>query len=377
MSELDLNSQGRKERVSTYTGSGVDRIEREKSRALVSQLLKSHSNGSHSLELPFSRIFPWKGNDGEYHDLQIEGVGTKVLLAELARDYSTIGIDGVAMVVNDVIRSGATPFLLSDVIHISKSVPGIVKEIVTGVEKGSKISGAILCAGETGDVKELLHHPLSNGSLPFDLIVSCLGMVAKEKIIKGNVAEGDCILGIESSGIHSNGLTLARKLLLKNWGGEFDPDKTPEGLARTILRELLEPTRIYVAALLKAIESAQVKAAVHITGDGYAKFSRIVDFQKNNSISTGFSFKLHSPSGVFNLVYETAKKARKPLTLEEMYMTFNMGFGFGIIVHPRDADLILDLLNKYYPAEKIGVVTRSRGIKIELPRHDKPLVLSR
>ncbi|MCL5069100.1 MAG: AIR synthase related protein, partial [Thaumarchaeota archaeon] len=198
--------------------------------------------------MPFGLVYPAKTPSGTYYDLQIEGIGTKTLIAELTGNYETIGIDAVAMAVNDVIRSGAHPMLLSDAIHIAES-DRKVGSLIRGVRAGAKLSGCILASGETGNVAELLHGEISKSSPPFDLIVSCLGIAKKSELIMGEISSGDSIIGLRSSGIHSNGLSLARKVLLKPWGGKFDPWFKPPTIRRSVVEELLEPTKINTDAI--------------------------------------------------------------------------------------------------------------------------------
>ena len=164
----------------TYASTGVNRSSREKSRDdIASRLFRDSVRYPFGkpVRLPFGLVYPAKTPSGTYYDLQIEGVGTKTLLAELTGNYDTVGIDAVAMAVNDVISSGARPMLLSDAIHISKSDK--VGSLIRGVRAGAKTSGCILASGETGNVAELLHNEINKSSPPFDLMVSCLGIAKK------------------------------------------------------------------------------------------------------------------------------------------------------------------------------------------------------
>ena len=183
------------------------------------------------MHLPYSNIFPYTKNT--YLDLTIEGVGTKVLLAQLAEKYDTIGVDAVAMAVNDVIRSGATPLAISDNIHAQASNPKLVKEWLEGIAKGADESECPVVSGEIGDVAEIIKG-LTEGA-GFDMVVAAIGQVAKPDIITGkSIKAGDAIIGLRSSGLHSNGITLARKILFKQWGGKYEPHAVPDGLNREI-----------------------------------------------------------------------------------------------------------------------------------------------
>src|SRR5487761_61486 len=365
--------ESRQPRLS-YAKAGVVRSIRERSRARISPMLrkdwKNYVYGG-PLELPFGPVFPISPRRDAFFDLQIEGIGTKTLLAEMdSEGYSSIGVDGVAMVVNDVIRSGAMPMLLADAAHLAKSDPTCVESLVKGVMRGARISGCTLASGETGDVAEILHNRLI-GSIgePFDLMVSCLGIVSRGQVVKGRLKEGDVIIGIESSGIHSNGISLARKILLKAWGGKYEPDDIPEELSRSVIKELLEPTRIYAKEVLEGVRRFGLKGAIHITGDGFGKFQRLLDFQVKRSVGNfGIEFDgIRSSGGIFNLIEQTSKAIRKPISKEEMYRTFNMGYGFAVVADCGKADSLVDLFNKYHPARTIGRVTKSGRVVIRYP----------
>jgi phosphoribosylformylglycinamidine cyclo-ligase len=343
----------------SYKESGVDRDLREHSKKAIYRALGNRSiQGGRLIDLPSGSIFSFGRNSTHFYDLQIEGVGTKTLLAEAAGDYRTIGIDGVAMVVNDIIRSGATPILLADCVHISRSEPRILSEILEGVLEGANMSGALLLSGETGDVPDILHQPLhgTEKSPPFDLTVSCLGMVRRTDVISGRIEAGDEIIGLESSGIHSNGISLARRVLLKRWGGKFEGHEKQAGFEDTILGELLTPTRIYAKAILDLAKRTEVRAAVHITGDSFAKFRRLASFQNKRKL--GFSFRLEGEiPPIFRLIFETSRESGSPLHLKEMFRTFNMGYGFAVIVDKSKTELATRILNRHFPSRKIGNVT--------------------
>jgi len=321
------------------------------------------------MSLPFGLIFPQNEKAESFLDFQIEGVGTKTLVAEFAKKYDTIGQDAVAMAVNDVIRSGATPVLLSDALHISHSDRRIVRSILKGVMTGADISDCVLASGETGDVGEILHQSLSPKSTPFDLFVSALGIVDKDRIVHGEINRGDIVIGLESSGIHSNGISLARRLLLKRWGGLYELDDTPLELGKgtSVGEELLRPTRIYAKPLREALRSSHIKAAIHITGDGFSKFRRILDFQLKNPSRLGFEFdSLGESPPIFKLIEGAASRIGSGISKEEMFRTFNMGYGFAVIVSKEDEKSVLDSFNRYRLGRTIGRVTSSAYPKIVL-----------
>ncbi|MCL4518395.1 MAG: phosphoribosylformylglycinamidine cyclo-ligase [Thaumarchaeota archaeon] len=365
-----MTNRPHKKKVLTYASAGVDRSLRDSSRRNITARLVSRSRTyqfGHPIELPFGLIYPSPVEKAMLYDLQIEGVGTKTLLAEMSGDYRSVGIDAVAMTVNDVIRSGANPFLLSDAIHISKSRPQVTRQLVEGVMNGAKKAGCVLASGETGDVPEILHQPLQADSFPFDIMVSAVGFVRKHDIIRGSVSPGDVVIGLESSGIHSNGLTLARKILLRKWGGRYAAWDEPDPLNRPLIEELLEPTKIYAKAITDSQRHVKFKAAVHITGDGLGKFRRLVDWmQRIERRAIGFKFEgMGEIPSIFRLIYETARSNKNFLSSKEMFETFNMGFGFAVVVDKRDADATLDRLNKHCHAVRIGEATREAAISVD------------
>ncbi len=306
-----------------YVEAGVDRKKREEAKAFLKP-----PDGA--IKTPFNLLY--KTLSGGYQVKTSDGVGTKVLLAELAGKHDTIGIDAVAMVVNDCIRCGARPIALTDIIDIQASEPSLIREILKGVEKGAKEADCPLVGGEIADVPELLN-------CSYQINCDCVGEVEKKDIIWGNVKEGDAIIGLPSSGLHSNGLTLARKVLFKKWGGEYDAFDIPTGLQRELVYEALEPTKIYVKALKKARKKVNVKAAVHITGDAYLKFRKL---------GKGFEFFNFKPQPIFKLI-----NAFVPT--DEMFRTFNMGWGFALVVDKKEADSA---------GETIGRVTKGRKVSI-------------
>ena len=354
----------------TYTNAGVDREQRAESKKALKILEDTykHSHYGQVLHLPYGNIFQL--NENTYLDLVIEGVGTKVLLAQLAEKHDTIGIDAVAMAVNDVLRSGATPLAISDNIHAQASNPVLVKEWLKGIAQGATEAECPVTSGEIGDVAEIIKGKTAGAG--FDMVVASIGQVAKDKIITGkNIKPDDPIIGLSSSGLHSNGITLARRILFKEWGGKHDPHARIDGLNRDLVLEALEPTRIYVKPLLKTAENVPIKAAVHVTGEGYLKFNNLTRF----SPGIGFEFTNFKPQPIFRIIQETAKELGLTITDEEMFRTFNMGWGFAIIVDKKDTEKVLSILEKAgTDSQLIGKVTRTQ--KIEIRHEGKRLILS-
>lgn len=344
----------------TYAHAGVDRKLRIKSKKALDLLKKTYcfSRYGKVVKLPYGNIFPFGEN--RYLDFVIEGIGTKVLVAQLAEKYDTIAIDGIAMAVNDVIRSGAKPFAVADNIHAQVSDPKLVREWMKGIVKGATEAECIVPSGEIGDVAELITG-LKKGK-GFDMVFAAIGEVSKNEIIFGyELKPNDAIIGLRSSGIHSNGVSLARKILFKQWGGKYEPYDIPNGLHREVVYEVLEPTEIYVKAMREITKELKVKAAVHITGDAYLKFDRLATFSEG----IGFKFENFKPQSIFELIQHTAVELGGKITDEEMFKTFNMGWGFAVIVDKKDVDEALDVLEKTgVQAEQIGHVTSLEGIQI-------------
>ena len=355
----------------TYAETGVNREVRAESKKALTLLKQTYKFSRYGkvLTLPYGNIFPF-GKD-LFLDLQVEGVGTKVLVAQLAQKYDTIGVDAVALAVNDLIRSGARPLALADNIHAHVSDPELVREWLKGIVKGAVESECVVPSGEIGDVPEIVKGLIKGKG--FDMVVATIGEVHRKKVILGNdVKAGDAVIGLRSSGVHSNGISLARKVLFKQWGGKYEAFEVPEGLDREIVFEILEPMKIYVKPFLQLAEKFEVKGAVHITGDAYLKFDRLMAFNKG----IGFEFNYLKPQPIFKLIQDTARQVKGVISDEEMFKTFNMGWGFAVVVADGVKDEAIDLLQREdVEAAQIGRVTGSG--KIVVKHGGKKLVLSR
>jgi len=354
----------------TYTDAGVNRQQRVESKKALKKLKETYkySKFGEVMRLPYGNVFPISQN--AYLDLVIEGVGTKVLVAQLAEKYDTIGVDAVAMAVNDVIRSGAKPLAIADNIHAQASDPQLVKAWLEGVAKGAAESECPVTGGEIGDVAEVIKGIVEGKG--FDMIIAAVGQVAKKDVITGeNIKPDDPIIGLRSSGLHSNGISLARKILFSQWDGKYKPDVIPDGLGREIASEVLEPTKIYVKPLLKTAQTVKIKAAVHITGDAYLKFNNLTRF----SPDIGFEFDNFKPQPIFGLIQKTALELRYAITDEEMFRTFNMGWGFSIIVDKTEKEKAVSALEKAgAQPEQIGKVTAKQ--KIVIHHKNKKMILA-
>lgn len=258
-----------------------------------------------------------------------DGVGTKIKIAFLMDKHDTVGIDCVAMCVNDIICCGAKPQFFLDYIAIGKNYPEKVAQIVSGVAEGCVQSGCALIGGETAE------HP---GLMPedeYDLAGFSVGVVDKDKILNPDTQKpGDVMIAIKSSGVHSNGFSLIRKV--------FDVDKENlskyyDELGATLGETLLTPTRIYVKAVMSLIDSVKVKSISHITGGGfYENIPR--------SLPKGISAKILRSNvqvlPIFDLIAKTGNIPER-----DMFNTFNMGVGMTVVVDRNDVDEALDVIN--------------------------------
>ena len=274
--------------------------------------------------------------------ISTDGVGTKLLVAQRMDRYDTIGIDCVAMNVNDVLCVGAEPLALVDYLAVEQSEPRLLEAVGKGLYEGARRANVSIVGGELAEVPAIVH-----GERPgfgFDLAATCVGLVPLDRVIDGGKLEaGDVLIGLPSSGIHSNGLTLARQVLLAPGGYRLD-EHVPE-LGRTLGEELLEPTTIYVRDVLEVLRSGiAVHALAHITGDGLLNLARV-------RAPVGYLIEeLPDPPPIFRLIQRMGK-----VPDEEMYRVFNMGIGFCLAVSPDQADAALALLRRFYPgASRLG-----------------------
>lgn len=346
---------------STYAIAGVDRKLRAKSKKTLDVLEATYRFSRYGLvvKLPYGNIFPI-GSD-LFLDLVIEEIGTKVLIAQLADKYDTIGIDGIAMAVNDVIRSGARPLAVADNIHAQLSDPSLIKEWMKGITKGAEEAECVVPSGEIGDVPDLIRGIVKGKA--FDMIFASVGEVHGHSIIFGNnLKPGDIVIGLRSSGIHSNGISLVRRVLFKEWGGAFEPFDVPNGLDRELVYEVLEPTRIYVKPIMKFAASHKVKATVHITGDAYLKFHKLIRCNKG----IGFELDSFEPQSIFSLIQKVCAERREPISDSEMFKTFNLGWGFAVVVDKAVEDEAVDSFERSgVEASSIGKVTDSGKVTIK------------
>ncbi|MDI6689987.1 MAG: phosphoribosylformylglycinamidine cyclo-ligase [Actinomycetota bacterium] len=286
--------------------------------------------------------------------ISTDGVGTKVLIAQMMGKYDTIGIDCVAMNVNDILCVGAEPISMVDYIAVQEPHPDLLEGIGKGLYRGAQMARITIPAGEIAQLKELIKG--KRETYGFDLVGTCVGIVSLDKVIMGqDIQEGDIVLGLESSGIHSNGLTLARQIFFDKMG--FDVNEYFDELGRTIGEELLEPTRIYVPEVTEILNSdLNVKALIHITGDGFLNLTRVAS-------EVGYVINyLPEPPPIFSLIKKLGN-----VTDEEMYKVYNMGIGFCLVMAPDDLAPALEIIKKHdIKGYQIGCVRgRERRIIIE------------
>jgi len=269
-----------------------------------------------------------------------DGVGTKLLVSKALGRYDTVGIDLVAMCVNDILVHGAEPLFFLDYIAVGQLIPEQVAELVAGVAEGCRQAGCALIGGETAEL------PGMYAQGDYDLAGFAVGVAEKEQLITGDkVRAGDVVIGIASSGLHSNGYSLARKALLT---GEGDADRYEEKLGKTVGQELLTPTRIYVSSVRKLLAEIEVHALAHITGGGIpGNLVRMIP-QGLQAVINNSAWEVPP---IFNLIAE-----RGGVDETEMFNTFNMGIGFMVVLPEGNAGIALNLLEA--AGEKAWLVGR-------------------
>ncbi|HOJ47567.1 MAG TPA: phosphoribosylformylglycinamidine cyclo-ligase [Bacillota bacterium] len=259
-----------------------------------------------------------------------DGVGTKLKIAFLMDKHDTVGIDCVAMCVNDIICSGAKPLIFLDYIALGKNIPEKVASIVSGVAEGCVQAGCALVGGETAEMPGF--YPEDE----YDLAGFSVGVVDKDKIIDNKkIKKGDAVIALPSSGVHSNGFSLVRKIFDVEHKGV---DAYYAELGMTLGETLLTPTKIYVKPMLKLMETVEVKAVSHITGGGfYENIPR--------SIPEGFAVKIDKKALKILPVFELIQKAGN-IDERDMFNTFNMGVGMSVVVDSAIADKAVSVLNE-------------------------------
>jgi phosphoribosylformylglycinamidine cyclo-ligase len=255
-----------------------------------------------------------------------DGVGSKVKVAARADRHATVGIDLVAMGVNDVLVHGAEPLLFLDYIGLHRLDPARVEAIVRGIAEGCRQAGCALVGGETAELPDLY----APGE--YDLAGFTLGVVERSRLVDGSrVRPGDVVIGLGSSGLHANGYSLARRIVFEVMGLGLE-DELP-GTARTVVEELLEPTRIYVRPVRALLARVDVHAMAHVTGGGLpGNLPRV--------LPAGCRAVLHRSAWTVPPVFRVLQEAGR-VAEEEMFRVFNMGVGFVLVVAPEDVETVL------------------------------------
>lgn len=275
-----------------------------------------------------------------------DGVGTKLKIAFMLDKHDSIGIDAVAMCVNDILVHGAKPLFFLDYIAVGKLIPEKVAHIVKGVAEGCKMAGCALLGGETAEM------PGMYDENEYDIAGFAIGVVDKSKIIDGSlIKNGDVVIGIASSGLHSNGYSLARKVFFE--AGKLLPEEYIEEFGCTLGEELLKPTKIY-ARTICALNSFGIHGMAHITGGGLLEnLPRILPEGLQVQINEG-TWEIPA---VFNMIQKIGQ-----VEDEEMYRTFNMGIGYVLIAPEEEAEQILKaVLEQGEKAWIIGEVSKGSG----------------
>ncbi len=280
-----------------------------------------------------------------------DGVGTKLLVAQMMNKHDTIGIDAVAMCVNDILVQGAEPLFFLDYIACGKSDPEIIEAIVKGIADGCKQAGCAIVGGETAEMPGMYKEN------EYDIAGFVVGACEKSNLIDGKeIAEGDVLIGLPSSGIHSNGYSLVRKILFSD--ARLSVDTYVEDFACSIGEELLKPTKIYVESILHVLANAKIKSMAHITGGGfYENIPR--------SLPKGFSAVIQTGSWEIQPIFHFLKKLGS-LQEEDLYSVFNMGIGLVLMVAKEDCDKVVQLLKEKNENPRIiGFVTKGSGVTIK------------
>ena len=254
-----------------------------------------------------------------------DGVGTKVLVAEMAGRYDTIGIDCVAMNVNDLVCVGAEPLAMLDYLAVQKTDPGVFEQIGKGLAAGAEMANISIPGGEVSQQREIIRGVREDQGV--DLVGAAVGLVDLDRLVVGEaIDDGDAVVGLLSNGLHSNGFTLVRRLLFGSLG--LDPDDHFPEFGHTVAEELLRPTAIYVRPAMAMLRAGvRVRAFSHITSGGLLNLLRV-------RAPTGFVLHtLPDPQPVFEVIRRAG-----PVADDEMHRVFNMGIGFGVVVPASEAD---------------------------------------
>lgn len=334
----------------TYEKAGVPHLKGDAAynRKIANLIRSTHVPGVCGDTLGFASLFDMKktGIKDPFLVASTDGVGTKLELARLLGKHDTIGTDLVAMCVNDLITSGAQPLFFLDYYATGKFQTQVIGEVLKGVVEGCRQAGCALVGGETAIMPGFYSAKMQHGSAQYDIAGFSVGAVERKKVVTGKaIKAGDVVLGIESSGFHSNGYSLIRKIF------------SEKELSGFVGRKLLTPTLIYVRPVMKLLKTVPVKGIVNITGGGfYDNLPRV--------IPKGLGVIIHSKAWKVPTIFRMAQKAGK-ISDHEMYKTFNMGVGMVIILDKRHVSCAQKILQGcHLKSWVIGKITKQNGVKV-------------
>jgi phosphoribosylformylglycinamidine cyclo-ligase len=288
--------------------------------------------------------------NGQGIAITTDGIGSKAMIATMLRKYDTVGIDCVAMNVNDLVCVGATPVSMVDYIAIEKVEAAVIDAISIGLCDGAQQANISISGGETAQLKGMVHG--------FDLAGTAIGHVSLDKILEGqDVREGDILIGIESNGIHSNGLSLARRAFFEK--NNYKLSHHFQDLDSDLGTELLRPTHIYVQEALELLRRVpNVRALIHITSDGFLNLTRV-----KSAVSYVIDGLPPIPP-IFSIIQHLDRT-----DVAEMFSVFNMGIGFCVIVPEADAEMTISIINACGKrAHRIGHATADASRQVKLPK---------
>ena len=329
-----------------YGRSGVDLAAAAHAVSLIRELAEGASRPE-VLEGVGGFAGLFRLDDGRLLAAAADGVGTKVEIARRAGRLDTVGIDTVAMCVNDVITTGAEPLFFLDTVVVERLVPEEVARIVAGVAEGCRRGGCALLGGETAE------HPGHLVEGGFDLSGFCVGVVEEDRLLgQARVRPDDVLVGLRSSGLHANGFSLVRRAV-----DGLDLFEVPEGLDRPLVDELLEPTLIYAPPVVEAVRAGLLHATAHITGGGLPEnVARALP----EGLGASIDRSTWRPHEVFGFVGR-----RADVSQVDLFGTFNMGLGMVLVTAPATADEVVALMARHgFEAAAVGRVTDEAGIQL-------------
>ncbi|WXG45136.1 MAG: phosphoribosylformylglycinamidine cyclo-ligase [Candidatus Atabeyarchaeum deiterrae] len=343
----------------TYSKAGVDLDEDEKAISEIWKLVgttfkfrRSKNGQPLNIKRHYAGLIDIGAGD-KLVAVHADNVGTKVLVAQLLEKYDTVGIDLVAMNVNDLVCVGAEPIALVDYLAVEKYDTNLIREIVSGIVEGARRASIAIVGGETASVPDIIRG--ARIGVGFDLAGTTIGIVDRKSVILGGkMRQGDIVVGLASSGIHSNGLTMARKVLLET--SKLTVDDSLPGSEFGVGEELLMPTKIYSPEVLEVIKETEVHGLAHITGGAFTKLRRIGQYAH-----VGFKLdKMPKPQYIFEAIAKLGLVSE-----EEMYRTFNMGIGFCIVTPKSQVEEVSAICEKHdTKAIAIGELTKEETIAI-------------